>query len=198
MSLTKDTVLHIFICNTTTRSKREAVRMLKYLVEERGADPTLKNVYGQDARDVALARRDNICINYFSSLPGGKSSRVTDPAKLRRLEALEKKSEEAQAAAEAAAKATDTESTGVHKEQEAKAQEATATLLAKLDAEEQTAAAAAAKTKSKKAKNKKGAGGQQAASAAVAASTAGRGSVAEECKAEDKMLAPGRPSQREE
>jgi len=141
---TQDTALHAFARHIST-SKREVVRMLKYLVEERGADPTLKNACGQDARDVALENGNSICINYFSSLPGGDSTRVTDPTKLRRLEALERKRAEAKAAAEAASKATEAELTGIREEQEAKAEEAIAALLAELDAEEQTAAVAAAK-----------------------------------------------------
>ena len=103
---------------------------------------------------------------------------------------MEKKRGEAQAAAEAAAKMTEAELTGIREEQEAKAKEAAAALLAELDAEEQqVAAATAAKKKAKKANKKKGAGGQQTALAAIAASPAGRGLVAEECKAEDEKLA---------
>ncbi len=65
---TMQRVLHAFACQAMTISNREATRMLKYLVEERGVDPTLKNVWGQDAQGAALGHRNNICINYFSSL----------------------------------------------------------------------------------------------------------------------------------
>ena len=89
-------------------------------------------------------------------------------------------------------------------EQEAKAKEATAALLAELDAEDRLAAAAAEKKKSMKKDNKKkGTKSQQQQTALVAPgdAAAGRGAVdvgAEECKADDKKLAPLLPSQMEE
>lgn len=115
-----ETVLHVFARQIVPTSTREAVRMLKYLVEERGADATRRNVYGDDARDVALAHRNSICIEYFSSLPRA------DPVKLRRLEALERKRAEAMEAEL---------TSGIREEQETKAKEAAAALLADLDAE---------------------------------------------------------------
>ena len=46
MPLTKETVLHVLISYRPPAGKREAVRMLKYLMKEKGADPILTNVRG--------------------------------------------------------------------------------------------------------------------------------------------------------
>ena len=45
---TKETVLHYFIA-CRPKSKRNAVGLLKYLVEEKGSDRTLKTADGVDA-----------------------------------------------------------------------------------------------------------------------------------------------------
>jgi len=49
---TKDTVLHTLI-SSRPPSKRDAVRLLKYLVEEKGADISLKNAEGIDPLELA-------------------------------------------------------------------------------------------------------------------------------------------------
>jgi len=51
-------------------SKREAVLLLKYLVEEKGADMEMRNAAGHSALDLA-SRHANI--TYFHYLKGGSS-----------------------------------------------------------------------------------------------------------------------------
>ena len=159
---TAPTVLYAFI-NSRPPSKIEAVRMLKYLVEVRGADIYLKDAGGMTPWDLAYETNDITYLKYFISVRNGAPSSVADLASSDEWESPEEEEaaivmalaeEEADMAREAAAKA-------LFDEQEAKANEAAAALLADLDAEDQReAVAAAGKKKTKKSnKKKKEAGG---------------------------------------
>lgn len=69
MPLMKDTVVHFMIYRKPP-GKREAVRMFKYLLEEKGADYTLRDADGNDALDLALGRPNctyAACIRGFMS-----------------------------------------------------------------------------------------------------------------------------------
>jgi hypothetical protein len=165
--------------------------MLKYLIEERGADYTLKSTDGYNAVSLAVICGVPLYSRYFA--PGGTTTREVDPATFKRYQKRERRKDAAKAAAkdEAATEA-------LFDEQEAKAKEAAATLPTELEAEDRKAAAVAGKKKPKKAKKKKGAGGEQATWAAATASIAAVESAVscaadlglEESKMGHKKLAP--------
>jgi hypothetical protein len=194
---TQSTVLHSLV-RTPVRDEGEALRMLKYLIEERGADYTLKSTDGYNAVSLAVICGVPLYSRYFA--PGGTTTREVDPATFKRYQKRERRKDVAKAAAkdEAATKA-------LFDEQEAKAKEAAATLLAELEAEDRKAAAVAGKKKQKK-KKKKGAGGEQATSAAATASIAAVESAVscaadlglEESKMGHKKLAPQATLQEED
>jgi hypothetical protein len=74
---TKETVLHALLKSRPT-SKRDAVRLLKYLVEEKGADISLKTAEGQNAWDLAVQHKNTTYIRYLSSFEAGVPKSVGD------------------------------------------------------------------------------------------------------------------------
>jgi hypothetical protein len=186
--------------------------MLKYLVEEKGADISLENVRGESGWDLVLRTNDVTYFKYFLSVREGVPKSVDELAPSDEWESPDE-DEAAMMMAEthlrreirkqeaAAAKvAREAEAKALFDEQEAKANEATAALLADLDAEDQRAAAAAAagkkNTKKSNKKKKKEAGSQQLVPSAR--SVTDRAPNLEESKADDKKLAPQPSSQMEE
>jgi hypothetical protein len=74
---TKETMLHALLKSRPT-SKRDAVRLLKYLVEEKGADISLKTAEGQNAWDLAVQHKNTTYIRYLSSFEAGVPKSVGD------------------------------------------------------------------------------------------------------------------------
>ena len=151
---TKETVLHSSMNGRVRNKRNKTVRMLKYLVEERGADVNLKNANGEDAWDLAVKHRTGSYIHCLTCVRTGTPTRVADVAPSDEWGSEEEEEKEFIVAIMAANKQAN-EAQVLLEEQEAKAKEATAALVAELDAEDRQAAAAAAKKKSKKKGNNK-------------------------------------------
>jgi hypothetical protein len=76
---TKETVLHALL-TCRPPSKRGAVRMLKYLVEEKGADIKIKNPAGENAAELAMKCKNTTYFRFLIGFQAGAPRSVAELA----------------------------------------------------------------------------------------------------------------------